>query len=402
MRRLGVVGVSVLALLTWAPTIIQAADAHVRLIRGIVRPELDVPNVAGAVAQVLAEGSSCVPRGGVVLSVTNKHHARLRTLQFALIKHRRCFMKRVVSVCFNNVSDAFGTCVQSTVAIPPSDFRRSNYANLIWAKWRIVADALQVARLAMWFDADVVILRNPWATLKLLGGPPPSATYDIRYQSEPPPLAGQSESCAPPVPVCAGCAGINGGQLLVRSAKIAQRMYAARPRNLSNVDRLDQDWADALINNGSRNAHLLGGRQSRPSFSSCVLPEAFAAQCWSSASFARSAVGRRRKWDPARDLGCSQTTHHFNCVPNRRDKSSMMGALIESWKRRCGNHSADSDDWRVLQAQVQLPRDELHDAAAALTNRRVSKDPTLVPTTRSVRPKRPHADLSDLVRVATQ
>ena len=30
--------------------------------------------------------------------------------------------------------------------VAPADFRRSNYANLIWAKWRILADALTAVR----------------------------------------------------------------------------------------------------------------------------------------------------------------------------------------------------------------------------------------------------------------
>ena len=256
-------------------------------------------------------------------------------------------MERVVSVCFNDVSDSFGRCVQSSFVIPPSDFRRSNYANLIWAKWRIIGDALRVATTAMWLDADVVILRNPWSALQLLG--PPSASspplYDIRYQSEPPPSANQAETCSKPLPVCETCASINGGQLLVRNAAVARSIYASRPRNLSNTDRLDQDWADAIIHNDSRSAHLIGGRRAQLGyFSSCVLPDSFSAQCWLNPSFVRSEAGRRRGTG-ARKLGanCTRATHHFNCVPNRRDKGSMMKALIEQWSRRCGNSSSWND-----------------------------------------------------------
>jgi hypothetical protein len=313
----------------------SAADAHVRLIRQIVRPELVVPSVVDAVTAAIGTPSSCVPGGAVVLSVTNKHHQRLRPVQFSLICNQTCFMQRVVSVCFNNVSDAFGTCVRSTFVVPPSDFRRSNYANLIWAKWKIISDALQVATVAMWLDADVLIMRNPWAELQMLGSTSLSQQqYAIRYQSEPPPTATQAEACTVPIPVCEDCASFNGGQLLVRSASVARAMYRSRPRNLSNTERLDQDWADAIINNNSRFAHLVSGRRHHLSrVTSCVLPDSFAAQCWQQSSFVRSESGRQSEWSK-RSL-CTRVTHHFNCVPSRKDKGEAMKVLARQWVEKC-------------------------------------------------------------------
>jgi hypothetical protein len=317
-----------------------------------------VPSVVPAVHHALSERSRCVPSGGVMLSVTNKHHARLRALQFALIGHRACFMKRVVSVCFNNVTDAFGVCVRSTFTIPPSDFRRSNYANLIWAKWRIIGDALGVARIALWLDADVIIFRNPWAGLGLLGAKQSTPQYDIRYQSEPPPVAGQSDTCTPPVKLCPGCAGINGGQLLVSNAQVALRMYAARPRNLSNTDRLDQDWADALIHNNSQMAHLLG--PDRPRFSSCVLPDTFTAECWKLPNFQRSDAGRRG----SQPKPCMVATHHFNCVPSMIVKFRSMRDAVGRWVQRCGNESATSDGWHAANRSLAWHRSQLTRIAA--------------------------------------
>lgn len=320
----------------------HAADEHVRLIRQVVRPELNVPTVSPTVGHAIATPSSCVPDGAVMLSVTNKHHARLRPLQFSLIRHRACFMQRVVSVCFNNVSDAFGSCVQSTFNIPPSDFRRSNYANLIWAKWKIISDALHVAKMALWLDADVVILRNPWTALRLVGSAS-QPVYDIRYQSEPPPTPNQAETCTKPLPVCPECASFNGGQLLVRSAALARAVYLSRPVNLSNTDRLDQDWADAIIHNDSSSAHLVHHRRAQIGFfSSCVLPESFAAQCWMHPSFVRSEPGRRRgKAARSAIAACSRATQHFNCVPTRRDKGTYMKTVIGQWIKSCGNSTAD-------------------------------------------------------------
>ena len=169
--------------------------------------------------------------------------------------------------------------------------------------------------------------------------------YDIRYQSEPPPSADQALSCAKPLPVCPECASINGGQLLVRSAAVARAIYRFRPVNLSNTDRLDQDWADAIVHNDSSSAHLV--QDWRPQigyFSSCVLPDSFSAQCWQHPSFVRSGPGRQRtkalRGVNVRET-CSRVTQHFNCVPNRRDKGSYMKSLIESWRTHCGNNTAD-------------------------------------------------------------
>ena len=340
----------VLLLLAAAAPTHQAADLHVQLIRLIVRPELVVPpELVPAVRTAVSRPSKCVPDSSVVLSIVNKHHARLRHLQFHFIQHRPCFMRRVVSVTYSNASDSFGTCVRSSFVVPPSDFRRSNYANLIWAKWRIIRDALTVAKRALWLDADVLILRNPWSALGLLGDQTAlnAPEHDIRYQSEPPPAADTVNNCNPPVPACNLCGIMNGGQLYVTSNELAASIYGARPKNLSNTDRLDQDWADAIIHGESRFSYLLGNASHgnyhppRRRYSSCILPIAFASQCWNNLRFVQGLLGKGNP--PNNDhkiLGCKRATHHFNCVPSRREKGSMMKELIDKWGHACGNRTA--------------------------------------------------------------
>ena len=332
----------------YAPVLMAGVDQHVLEIRKIVRPELEVPSVTSAVSHALLRPSVCVPDGGIVLSVVNKHHARLRPVQFHFIRHRPCFMRRVVSVCFSNMTDSFGKCITSTFTVPPSDFRRSNYANLIWAKWRIIIDALAcpAAKMALWLDADVLILRNPWSALGLLG---PQATdgpnFDIRFQSEGPPTAEQADPCTPPLPIGSLESRLNGGQLLVTSAMLASHIYGARPRNLSNTDRLDQDWADALLYNVSRFSYLLENasyaHEPRRRYSSCILPSTFVAECWNNPKFVHGKLGRSKGIKLLHgSLGCQAASHHFNCVPTRRLKGSMMKDLVTSWSTKCGNKTA--------------------------------------------------------------
>ncbi|KAL1499975.1 hypothetical protein AB1Y20_012654 [Prymnesium parvum] len=282
--------------------------------RSVVRPELRVPDVLPAVQQALAFASSCVPPGAVTLSVINRHHAKMRALQFAFLRHRPCFMRRMVSVCYN-VTDAFGACVHSSFAIPPSDFKRSHYANLIWAKWRIIAHALQAARVVLWVDADVLLLRNPWDRLSWNSS---GVRYDIRYQSEKRCTASECPELR------AGCALLNGGQLLVSSAQLARRIYRARPSNLTNTAELDQDYADAIIRgNGS-------------SFSYCPLPGSYFAQCWHLKKFATPEQQSTHPVPQPLPL-CARVTHHFNCVTTRKAKGDLMRQMVHDFSRKCNS-----------------------------------------------------------------
>ena len=273
--------------------------------RGLIRPELKVPDILPAIDAALRKPSSCVPEGAVTLSVINRHHAKIRPLQFAFMQNEPCFMKRMISVCYN-VTDNFGTCVHSSFAIPPSDFKRSNYANLIWAKWRIIANALQAARAIMWVDADVILLRNPWSGLGTMTS---ITAYDIRYQSE---RRCSSSECSE---LRSSCGALNGGQLLVSSRQLAERIYKERPQNLTNTADLDQDFADSII------------RSNASQFSFCPLPGRYFAQCW---------VIKKERQSGQHVLPlCRRQTVHFNCVTTRKAKGEMMKDIIRDYSKSC-------------------------------------------------------------------
>lgn len=287
-----------------------------------VRPELVLPNVSSAVARVIAEPSSCVADGGVTLSVTNSHHAHLRPEQFALLKDEECFMRRMVTVCYS-VVDRFGLCVNSSHKVPPSDFRRSNYASLIWVKWRILADALTVARVAMWVDADVLLLRNPWVALGLLGASSVRA-YDFRHQSEDP--CAETEYAG----LQAKCGNVNGGQLVLSNGRLPEQIYDSRPRNLTNYHRLDQDFVEAILRDKSKG------------FTACALPASFASHCWNlDMRKGRDKSLPMPKRVPFTPL-CRRITHHFNCVPERNKKTKMMRTMVATWQRDCGGGANSS------------------------------------------------------------
>ena len=213
------------------------------------RGELHVPNMTSAVAAALNRPSRCVPDGGVMLSLANPHHRALRAAQFERVRHLKCFMRRVVSLCYGNWTDGLGTCVRAPCtgradgldddldsACLKSDYRRGNYVSLNWAKWPIFIDALTVARTVLWLEADVAIVRNPWeGLLPLLAQP---RMHDVLYQWELPPCGGVgnralSSAVAPGAECCGAVARsrwhpepLNCGQLVLTSLAFARAVWA--------------------------------------------------------------------------------------------------------------------------------------------------------------------------------
>ena len=94
------------------------------------------------------------------------------------------------------------------------------------------------------------------------------------------------------------------------SRSLASDVYALRPANLTNMDDLDQDYADTVVQNRS--------------YSRCALGPAFAAACW-----------RKRIPASAREA-CGFVTYHTNCITNMRDKLHAMKRVLEV-TRGCGN-----------------------------------------------------------------
>ena len=187
-------------------------------------------NVTLAVIRALATPSTCVPHGVVSLSMATTHHMKLRPVQFARVAHLDCFLSRLVSVCYG-FTDAYGQCVYGScdktlgLANPclPSDYRRSQYVALNWAKWcasraanrmsvahasphypltsvgdarcarrPLFIDTLRVARSALWLEADVVILSNPWELLLSQSEAFATVQHSVRYQYETPPCTIES------------------------------------------------------------------------------------------------------------------------------------------------------------------------------------------------------------------
>mmetsp|Transcript_28202 Transcript_28202/g.90377 ORF Transcript_28202/g.90377 Transcript_28202/m.90377 type:complete len:386 (+) Transcript_28202:41-1198(+) len=308
-------------------------------------PALKVPNVTAAVSAALARPSYCVPRGGVMLSMANQHHHNLRKLQFARMANESCFMDRVVSICYGMTRqpDGLGSCVYGP-SVPPSDFKRSHYVALNWAKWPLFTDALLVARVVLWLEADVLILQNPWyhlpeswtgrgARRARLGAPSspiaeagaPAAAGRRRTLGRRPPLLAiryQQESypCDPslresgaltPQSQSARCEvhpePLNCGQLVVSSIGLARSVHAYKPEMLTNGQWTQQHYANLVIANRS------------DAFPSAPLPVDFASHCYLS----KKAAFRARVAEY-----CKLVTYHACCVSTAKEKLHLMRTVL--------------------------------------------------------------------------
>ena len=171
-------------------------------------------------AAIEPKPGDCVPVGTVVLSIVNQRMASLRELSLRRVAHLQCFMRRVVTLCLGGFQDPRGgSCVSAATNLPHSHggLHRSEVWNQFsWAKWPLLHAALarRQTRFALFVDADVLILSNPFDRMppSLLGAHAPSFVH----QEELP-------SCANP-----SCGGepcrINTGMLLASSAPLCREV----------------------------------------------------------------------------------------------------------------------------------------------------------------------------------
>jgi len=281
------------------------------------RALLSVPNSTAAVAAAVAMPSTCVPDGSVLLSMSNKHHSGLRQLQFQRVAHLPCLMQRLVSICWGNFTNIFGVCVRGGCdgglgsACLASDYRRSQYVALNWAKWPFFIDALQAASQILWIEADVVISTNPFSLLSSL--PVAVLGADVVYQWELPPCDLEARtplaSSAHPGVACTRTVvpheePLNCGQLLIRSSAFAHSVWASRPEHVSNGAKSQQHYANVVKNN----------------YTHAGLPLEYFNHCWQTVP-ARAA----RIVDP-----CRVVTFHATCGLNSRDKTGLMKKFLNS------------------------------------------------------------------------
>lgn len=146
-------------------------------------PPAVVSLLQSAVSAALARNVPCVPSGAVLISYANVYHAPFMELTRQALQRDspHCdVLQRTVAVCFGH--NASSACVRAPHA-SRSDHRHGQYHEIIWIKWNIIDFVLQVAQLVFFFDADVVLLQNPFRALALgLRAPLSALDFGLMYQ----------------------------------------------------------------------------------------------------------------------------------------------------------------------------------------------------------------------------
>lgn len=249
----------------------------VSLWQRLLTPEVGAA-LRSAVAQSLSTPRPCVPDGSVLLSMVDSRQGALRPLQFERVRRIGCFMARVVSLCWNH-TDGYGTCVTAQPMRRADSVESYHFA--CWAKWAMLLVALTPARQALFLDADVLVLRNPFAEPVVSSGS--CARELLLHQYEGP-----------------GTNPLNGGQLLTCSARAVRTVLLAMPKRFDGDTPLDQVVAHAALQG--------------PGHYTRRLPAAFAGNCW---------------FGPAHSPPwCGLVSFHAHCTASLAEKLARMRLVL--------------------------------------------------------------------------
>jgi len=257
----------------------------------------DLAAFRSAVRAAVRLPSGCVPSSSVLVSVVGAAATMLRPLQFERVASLHCLMRRVVTLCWNH-TDAFGACVPARpLSTPPSAAAREvQYHALTWAKWHVLHAALLEARVALFVDADVLLLANPFTTLSVSRFAAEHADKHADERHEPTPeLLYQFEG--------PGSNPINGGQLLASSSHEAEAVrvvLSQEPTSFGGVTQLDQEIAYLALSG-------------RPEVRTAELPHTFAGNCW---------------WGPEIVPWCDLVTFHAHCTGSLPEKLNRIKLVL--------------------------------------------------------------------------
>ena len=152
-----------------------------------------------------------------------------------------CLDRKCVELCHNN---SIPHCIRINLPrIQPSDFGGKSYSYITWIKQEFMYEATKVAQQIFFFDADVIILRNPWLEISYgrdeKTGQRISGPYDIQYQRE----RGIRER---------GCGGsVNTGQMYIRNSSAIQsyfhKLFEKKYDIIVTRKRLEQEFVGDLV-----------------------------------------------------------------------------------------------------------------------------------------------------------
>jgi len=201
-----------------------------------------------------------IPNSGIIFSYTNQHLFKFILLQYEAMEmggHKDCLISRFLTVCLDGACSSLcvhhniTNCVYLDVPATPlvgfqgkkTEYGQYSYNYMTWLKYELLRAALMVCKQVFYFDADVVMFRNPWPEVNFgrdQQGRAVSGTYDIMYQK----ARGRDKLS------CAGA--VNGGLLYMRNSselheRFFPKLYSHRERIILGTDKSDQDVVTGYV-----------------------------------------------------------------------------------------------------------------------------------------------------------
>lgn len=232
-----------------------------------IRKALFTSKAHGTVSAIkpnVSTTTDCVmPESSIMFTYANQYMMELVVLQHQAMEvwgMKDCLESRFVTVCLD--SGCMELCTKSKIAncapmlagdIPASEFGKNAYNFFTYLKHDLMYEALKVVNEVFFFDADVVLFRNPWIEStygreengRYIDGP-----YDMMWQRD----RGRGPGCS---------GSVNSGVMYVRNSTRAQAYFGymgeMKEKILKGGQGLDQDFvANASTTAGLRFCALSG------------------------------------------------------------------------------------------------------------------------------------------------
>ena len=233
----------------------------------------------------------------------------MRALSLSRVSSSACLMRRFVSLCLGGYSDEFGTCVDAP-ALENGGFALfldRAYHELTWAHWMVAHAAVLEASYALYVDADVVLLANPFTHIN---GPRAS----LLYAEE---LGNCNKARGHLSPCSSNPCKLNAGFFLVSSSELTYDILTqVYPKTFHHTLQLDQDLVVSWIRSARRPA---------ANHTFCRLPPTFAGHCGNT-------LGLKNPQP------CDLVTFHATCLKNATKLPHMKEMLRATAK--CSERSA--------------------------------------------------------------
>lgn len=219
---------------------------------------------------VLPIFSDCVPENALMFTITNNHHKEITDIMIQSLDE--CVrMKTVLYFASSSCKPSSHIfCGSHMIA---SDWRKGEYEKIVWLKWKLIHDALDVAKAIFYVDTDIIFFKNPWPVLHQY-----ESSFDIAYQQE------------------IDTGHMNSGQILIMSLNLTREILKLEPNHLHNKNMMDQQIVERYL--------------TKSKFRHTTLPLSFLGNCMFNAN--KSLMNKET------------ITYHASCSGNKHDKMKLL------------------------------------------------------------------------------